>query len=112
MFPIEKYHFYYDGDRKIIAVSTYAGKTVRGIAICHKDDEFDLEKGKKLAAARCAIKIAKKRVNRACDKVEEAWEAASRADKNLTKAQRYSEDAEWELEEAYRNLNGIIYAMS
>ena len=58
MYPIEKYKFYTNGSR-VIAVSTYAGKTVRGVAVCHAGDTFSLEKGKKLAALRCAEKIAK-----------------------------------------------------
>lgn len=48
MYPIEKYKFYTNGSR-VIAVSTYAGKTVRGVAVCHAGDAFSLEKGKKLA---------------------------------------------------------------
>ena len=51
MYPIEKYKFYTNGSR-VIAVSTYAGKTVRGVAVCHAGDTFSLEKGKKLAALR------------------------------------------------------------
>ena len=44
MYPIEKYKFYTNGSR-VIAVSTYAGKTVRGVAVCHAGDAFSLEKG-------------------------------------------------------------------
>lgn len=46
---------------KVIALSSYAGRTVRGIAKCHPNDTFDVEYGKKLAAARCNEKIAIKR---------------------------------------------------
>ena len=52
-------------DNTVIAQSTFAGKPVFGIAKCDPRDEFDLEEGKKLAAARCNTKIAKKRRNRA-----------------------------------------------
>ena len=45
MYPFEKYRYYTAGN-KIIAVSTYAGKTVRGIAKCAEGDTFDIEKGK------------------------------------------------------------------
>ena len=55
-YPIDKYRFY-DAGNKIIAVSTYAGKQVRGVAICHPDDKFDIETGKKIAAARCNFRI-------------------------------------------------------
>jgi len=56
---------------KVIALSTYAGRTVRGIAKCHPNDTFDEEYGKKLAAARCNQKIAAKRYARAHKKYDE-----------------------------------------
>ena len=59
------YKYYSDSVRKVIAVSTFAGKPVRGVAVCAEDDEFDLEFGKKLAKARCDVVVAKKRLNRA-----------------------------------------------
>ena len=55
-----KYSFYTDGKTKVIAVSTYAGKVIRGVAKCDVNDTFSLEKGKKLAAARYNKKITKK----------------------------------------------------
>lgn len=64
MFPMDKYRFY-EGSGKVIAVSTFAGKKVRGVAKCDPRDDFDQEKGKTLAAARCAQKIAYKRQARA-----------------------------------------------
>lgn len=71
MYPFEKYHYYVAGD-KVIATSTYAGKTVRGIAKCAEGDTFDVEKGKRLAALRCAEKVAKKRLKRAMRQMHEA----------------------------------------
>lgn len=47
MYPTEKYRYYTNG-RRVIAVSTYAGKTVRGVATCDPSDEFSMEKGKEL----------------------------------------------------------------
>lgn len=45
---------------RVIAVSTcrYNGKTVRGVAICSLNDTFDVEKGCKLAIARCKHSLA------------------------------------------------------
>lgn len=43
MYPIEKYRYYTNG-RRVIAVSTYAGKTVRGVATCDPGDEFSMER--------------------------------------------------------------------
>ena len=37
---------------RIVAVSSFAGKPVKAHADCHPNDEFDLEYGKSLAAAR------------------------------------------------------------
>lgn len=64
------YKFYVDEkNRKVIAVSTYAGRYVKGVAVAHPGDTFDLELGKKIAAARCNMKVAKKRLARANQKL-------------------------------------------
>ena len=57
---------------RIAAVSSFAGKPVKGYADCHPNDAFDVEYGQALAAARCAEKIAAKRYKRAYNKVDEA----------------------------------------
>ena len=62
----------YETPNKVIAVSSFAGQTVRGVAKCNPADEFDPEKGTALAIARCDTKIAEKRMKRACSKVDEA----------------------------------------
>lgn len=49
---------------KVIALTSYAGKTVKGIAKCHPNDEFNEEIGKKIAAVRCNQKIAMKKLER------------------------------------------------
>ena len=59
---VPKYRFYTNGKNLVVAVTSFQGQNVRGVAKCNEQDEFDLETGKKLAAARCAMKIAKKRV--------------------------------------------------
>ena len=62
-----------DSDAKVVvATSTYAGKTVRGVARCHPNDEFDMDKGIQLAVYRCNLKVAAKRQARAARKVKEA----------------------------------------
>ena len=66
------YKYYSNGKNLVIAKSTYAGKTVKGIAKCDPSDTFDIEYGKKIAEARCDYKIAKKRCNRAKNKMAEA----------------------------------------
>ena len=56
----------------VCAMSTYAGKTVKGYAKLNPEDQWDWEKGKALAIARCNAKIAEKRNKRATAKVAEA----------------------------------------
>ena len=78
MFDISKYKFYRNNN-KVIAVSTYAGKTVRGIASCDPRDDFNEVEGQRLAAARCNTKIALKRYKRATQKRKEAEKALNEA---------------------------------
>ena len=69
MYPIEKYqfkvyeHINEDNTKSsiVMAISTYNGKIVKGVAKCMSSDSFDLETGKKLAAARCDLKVCEKR---------------------------------------------------
>ena len=59
---VPKYRYYTNGKNIVVAVTSYAGQTIRGVAKCNEQDEFNLETGKELAAARCAVKIAKERM--------------------------------------------------
>ena len=58
---VPKYSYFTNGKNTVVAVASYAGKRVRGVAKCSDKDEFDLAKGEKLAAARCNLTIAKMR---------------------------------------------------
>jgi hypothetical protein len=65
---MRKFEYKYKIDEKkrtIVAMSTFAGRTVVGVARCSDADEFNIETGKKIAAARCSVKIAEKRLKRA-----------------------------------------------
>ena len=79
---------------RIAAVSSFAGQTVKGYADCHPGDNFDLEFGKALAAARCNERIAEKRCKRAYDKVDEAKAQMDAAITHFKKMQEYERDAE------------------
>ena len=79
---------------RIVAVSSFAGKPVKGYADLHPKDEFDLKYGKELAAARCAEKIAAKRCKRAYNKVDEATAQFNAAMNHLQKMMQYEADAE------------------
>lgn len=110
MYPFEKYRYYTTGN-KIIAVSTYAGKTVRGIAKCVEGDTFDMEKGKQLAALRCAEKIAHKRIDRAKRKSREAEAAIEAAEAYAEKMEEYVDDAYDELAEIEDTIEELLEDM-
>ena len=109
-FPLERYRFYYAGN-KVIAVSTYGGKTVRGVAICHPEDKFNIELGKQLAAARCNEKIAMKRYNRANKCFEKAIVANEEARIQLRKMSDYRNDSFVAMNEASQQVDRLIAAM-
>ena len=94
-----KYKFYKD-DNKIIAVSSYAGRPVKGYAKCSPADEFDEAAGRKLAEARCNQKVARKRRNRAFRKLDEARKNLEIAKRQYNKMINYVDDAILALENA------------
>ena len=96
---------YIVADRKVIALSTYAGKNVRGIAVCAPEDEFDLDKGKEIARLRCAQKIAKKRLARAERKIKEAADEANNAINHYNNMVDYYKAASEGLNDANVNLD-------
>ena len=105
-FPLERYKFVIN-DNKIIAISTYAGKTVRGVAQCHPNDQFDIEKGKELAAARCDLKVRRKRLAAAQEKAEQAWKDFKKAEQIYDEADIFVEDASIGLTWAEDNLKKL-----
>lgn len=102
---------YYKANNKIIAVSTYAGKTVRGVAICAPEDEFNLEFGKKLAAARCNEKVAAKRYERANKKLNEVLKKENDLKDELQKVADYYRDAFVAYNEAAQEVDQLLKTM-
>lgn len=97
-----------DPDAKVVvATSTYAGKTVRGVARCHPNDEFDMDKGIQLAVYRCNLKVADKRQARACRKVKEAKLALYEAQVFLDKMLDYRAQSVFDYLSAKDNLEDI-----
>lgn len=115
-YPIEKYkivihqHPEYH-TTEIIAMSTYAGQVVKGKAICHINDEYNEEDGRKLAIARCAAKIAKKRNDRANRLLKKALEQKEMAEKYVADMARYQADAFNEHKEIEAELADILAKM-
>ncbi len=111
MFENYKYKYYVDNKNNIIAVSTYAGKTVKGVAKCDPRDAFDVEKGKDLAAARCDYKVAQKRERRAAKKCAEAAAALGKAFDYFEKMNKYQMDSINRTIESRKYLESILADM-
>ena len=107
---MRKFEYKYKIDEKkrtIVAMSTFAGKVIAGVARCAPSDEFDIETGKKIAAARCSVKVAEKRMKRARLCYEIAVEAADYWNKRLAKMTKYRVDSERAFESAVDALATI-----
>lgn len=109
-YPMEKYRFY-STTNKVVAVSTYEGRTVRGVAKCDPKDVFDLQKGRELAAARCNQKIAMKRKNRADRELKKAVAAYVNAQKHMDKMNDYYEDSRVAVKNANLRVDKILSHM-
>ena len=107
MIDTSKYRFYFN-KHIVVAVSSFAGNKVRGVAKCCPNDEFNLERGKEIAAARCGEKIAAKRVKRAYDKVDAAKAALDYAIHEYEKAMAYQVNAETAYNEARFDLENVM----
>lgn len=105
---------FYNSDNKVVALGSFAGKTVRGVAKCDPADTFSLEDGKELAAARCEAKIAEKRAKCAFNKLVEAIRDFEKAKEHLDAMRKYytksvseSEAAKKASTEIFERLNKI-----
>lgn len=111
-YPLDKYKYFTfkndKGSMAVAAVSSFAGKKVRAVANCDPQDDFDLEKGKQLAAARCNKKIAAKRLMRATDKYEEALFAADKAVAHYEHMRAYFMDSVDQFDEAVAELDQLM----
>lgn len=96
---------------EILAISSFAGKSIVGKAICRATDEYDEEKGKELAIARCAEKIARKRQERALKKYDEASIERNKANNYFNKMCVYLTDASEELRNAKDNVDWALRQM-
>ena len=112
-FPVEKYniviHQHKDyGSIEIIAWSTYAGRPVYGKAICRDGDTYSEETGIRLAVARCANKIAKKRKARATKLLDNAAKQLAAAQKYVDDMNHYLKDASNEVTETESEIADIL----
>ena len=112
-YPIEKYRIVVHqhptyGTIETIAMSTYAGEVVKGKAICRVEDTYSEDAGTKLAVARCAKKVAKKRKARATKLLAKANKQLEMAQKYVDDMTNYLDGATEELNEAEADLSNIL----
>ena len=105
-YSFKKYKFTIEGNT-IIAQSTFGRKPVVGKAKCHPDDEFDLEYGKTLAAARCNAKIAKKRNRKAIERYFAAEQGLNKAKYEMQEAVSYFMESSDLLEKAENLIDAL-----
>lgn len=102
------YNIYTDEkNRAVIAVCRYAGRSVRGVAKCSPDDEFDLDYGTRLAIARCEEKIARIKIRNASIKYLAAAKAADEAEKRFSEMKQYYMDSVDQLDNAIEEVKKI-----
>lgn len=112
MIHFDRYRFYKSSDNAIVAVSSFAGKTVRAVAKLHPNDEYNANTGMMLAAARCGEKIAEKRLKRAKKKFAEAVAAVAQATKYLDDMDEYLTNAQTRYDVAQCDLADVMYKIA
>jgi hypothetical protein len=92
---------------KVIAISTYAGKTVKGVAKCDPRDSFDEATGVKLADARLNAKVAKQRKAMAEKKFAIAQRELAAAQARMDKMASYLKDSSVAVEQTKLEVERI-----
>lgn len=104
----KRYKYATDSSNTVIAISTYAGKLVKGVAKCDPNDNFSYDYGRKLAKARCDAKISKKRYKNANNRLREAHGALNAAREYYNKMVEYEMDSFKAMDAAKENLANIL----
>lgn len=95
---------FYDTPNKVVCVSTFAKRKVRGVAKCSPEDKFDFKIGHKLAQLRCDKKVAEKRWKKAKDRYEASMDKFANAQKEYVEAIEYWRNSCRAFDEAIDNL--------
>jgi hypothetical protein len=108
----DKYKFYSfhinEEGKKVVAVTHYGGRTIRGMAKCSPEDVFDVEFGCKLAVARAERKVARAKVRNASTKYLQAAIAADKAEKHFDNMKQYYMDSVDQFDQTEEYLNNLI----
>lgn len=115
MYPIEKYQFKTfsqkndDGTTStvVVALTTYNGKVVRGVAKCLESDDFSLETGAKLAAYRCDLKVCKKKCRKAGQRLKDMATQIDKLNSEFTKMVNRYDDLLDEYHNSTIRLNNL-----
>ena len=93
------YKYYYLENGDVIALSHFAGKTVKATAHLKDEDTYDREIGEKVAAAKCNEKIAGLRYRRSKRMLKEAMDNFVKAKKELENMREYCQRSydEWDV---------------
>jgi hypothetical protein len=101
----------YKSDSKVVAVGSFAGKPVKGIAKCDPEDAFSAEIGEKLAVTRCENKINAKRMKSAEIKLKEAIDALAAAQEKLDFMYSYHKEATDKFNCSQRELEELLNSL-
>lgn len=106
-------YVYSIGKNKVVCISRYNGKSVKGVAKCDSDfDTFDENVGMKLAKLRCELKVAEKHCKQTEQNYKEAKEMLFKAEKeHAFKEQKHARAVQARnnvLEELIRFENKLI----
>jgi hypothetical protein len=97
-----------DGKQVVVAISRHAGQIVKGYAVCDPADEFDLEVGKKLAAARCNKKVLAKKLDENFNRMSEVMLAMEELGEYHRLLDVKHCDLEHQFVEADNEINSIL----
>ena len=96
-----------NGGITTIAVSRYAGRKVKAYAKCNPVDEYDEAKGEALAGARCAVKVAEKRLAHSSNRYMQALMELNEAVAHFEDMKVFYMDCVDQLDEAIEKLEEI-----
>ena len=101
---------YYDipEQRKCVAVTIFAGKTVRGVAKAAPEDEYNPEIGRSIAFAKLKEKVAAKKEKLMRERYEQLNQESIALSIRKDRMKDRVIDAGHEYEEALDNLNAIM----
>lgn len=58
---LDKRYRVYQNKNQVIVITHYRSKSIKGVAKCSPEDEFDLERGTAIAKCRCDLKLMNKK---------------------------------------------------